>query len=78
MTFKKRVVKYEPVDVDLAQLVPLAEAARMLDMSMPGVIRAIERGSLTEIVDDAAGYHGRRLLLRSEVEKMAREKKGEG
>lgn len=70
--FKKRVISYEVVDLPRADLVTVAEAAELTGLSMPGVIRAVERGQLTEFVDEAAGYHGRRLLLRVEVEHYQR------
>lgn len=52
----------------------------MLGMSKPGVIRAINRGVLSEVIDTECVYRGRRLL-RDDVEEMARaqasEKEGE-
>ncbi len=77
MAYKKRVTTYVEVDVQPGELVTLADAAKMLDMSMPGLIRAIERGALTEIIDEEAGYHGRRLLLPAEVERFKRERREE-
>lgn len=70
MGFKMRKTTYVDVDIDRSKLVSLSEAAEIIGMSLPGVIRAIERGALTEIIDEDAGYHNRRLLVRSEVEEF--------
>lgn len=43
----------------------------MLGMSKPGVIRAIDRGVLSEVIDTECVYRGRRLL-RDDVEEMVR------
>jgi hypothetical protein len=67
---QKRVVTYEPITIERADLVTLAEAVRITGLTSPGLIRAVERGQLTEIIDTDAGYHGRRLLLREEVERF--------
>lgn len=40
-------------------------------MTKPGVISAIERGTLSEVIDTEGGYRGRRLLW-YEMEEMAR------
>lgn len=85
MEFQKRVVTYELVDLDPADLVGISAAAKTLGMSMAGVRSAINRGNLTEIIDpDALSHRGRRFVLRSEIMKLAarrarwREKWGEG
>jgi hypothetical protein len=72
--YKIKVTTYEPIEIDPKQLVYLAEAARMLRMTKPGIISAINRGQLTEIIDDTRLYHQHRLLLRSEIEAMVTEK----
>jgi len=72
--YKIREVTYQEIDIDRGQLMTMAEAGRMLGITLSGVISAIERGGLTEIVDDEARFHGRRLLLKSEVEKMVNRK----
>lgn len=74
MTIKLRVVSYVPVEINRSELITLTEAATMLDMSKSGVISAIERGVYKEYIDESAAYHGRRLLLRSEVVRSARER----
>jgi len=65
-----KVTDYRPVDLIESDVMPIAEAAKKLGMTMPGVIRAIERGALTEVIDDDASYHARRLVLRKEVERL--------
>ena len=67
--YKMRVVEYRDAEFLPEELVSVTEAAKMLGMTKPGVISAIERGVLTEIVDMERGYRGRRLL-RKEVETM--------
>jgi hypothetical protein len=68
--FQKRVITYETVDLQREELATLAEAVEITGLSMPGLISAINRGQLTEVIDQQAGYHGRRLLLRAELGKF--------
>lgn len=70
MGLKMRKTTYVDVDIDRSKLITLTEAAEIIGMTLPGVIRAIERGTLTEIIDEDAGYHNRRLLIRDEVEEF--------
>jgi len=65
------------IDIDRPKLITLTEAADIIGMSLPGVIRAIERGALTEIIDEDAGYHNRRLLIRDEVEEFKKARKND-
>lgn len=74
--YKIRVVEYHDVEVNPETLVTVTEAAQITGMKKSGVIRAIERGVLTEIVDTEEGYRGRRLL-RSECEAYARKRGSE-
>jgi hypothetical protein len=69
--FQKRVVSYEAIELARDDLATMAEAAKITGLTMTGLINAVERGQLTEIVDTEAGYHGRRLLLRAELVKFA-------
>ncbi len=63
---------YTPfLEVCPEELATVTEAARMLGMSKPGVIRAIDRGVLSEVIDTECVYRGRRLL-RDDVEEMVR------
>lgn len=75
--YKLRVVEYHDLEVSPEALVTVTEAAKILGMSKPGVISAIERGALSEVIDTEGGYRGRRLL-RHEVEEMARARALEG
>lgn len=70
--FEVRLVSYVPWSGDPAELVTLAQAAEISGLTMPQLIHSIERGALTEVVNRKAGYHGRRMLLRAEVEKLAK------
>jgi hypothetical protein len=63
-----RVVKYTPWNGNRSELVTLAEAAQITGLTLPGVVNAVARGVLTEIIDDREVFHGRRLLIRAEVE----------
>jgi len=71
----KRVV-CEDVDVDPDDVMSIKAASRILGLSLPGVIAAINRGTLTELVDPEARnpYRDRRFVLRSEVEALLRER----
>ena len=75
MAYTVRVVKYEPWTGDPSSLVSMAEARKITGMTLPGVIAAVLRGELTEIINDQAKFHGRRCLLRSEVEHYNADKK---
>ncbi|MEJ2599443.1 MAG: hypothetical protein P8Z00_13995 [Anaerolineales bacterium] len=44
MGFKMRKTTYVDFDIDRSKLVSLSKAAEIIGMSLPGVIRAIERG----------------------------------
>lgn len=67
---QKRVVGYETVSVEADDLLSLSQAAQVMGLTIPGVIAAIQRGELTELVDPNAEYQqqGRRFVLREEVE----------
>jgi len=74
MGYKIKVTGYQTANLTERDVMPISEAARVLDMTMPGVIRAIERGALTEVIDDNAAYHGRRLVFRKEIERLANDR----
>ncbi len=67
-----RIITYETTVLESADLMTLSDAARELGITVPGVISAINRNELTEIVNPAAKFRGRRLLKRSEVDRLAR------
>ncbi|KKK62277.1 hypothetical protein LCGC14_3005940 [marine sediment metagenome] len=69
--FVQKKITYEEVKIERSELMSMAEAARELKMSQPGIYRAIEHGRLREIIDkDREGQHFRRLVVRSEVQLM--------
>jgi FKBP-type peptidyl-prolyl cis-trans isomerase 2 len=70
MGYKVKVIDYQEANLTESDVMSISEAARTLDITMPGVIRAIERGALTEVIDDNASYHGRRLVFRKEIERL--------
>ncbi len=78
MRYKIREVSYRDAEISPKEVIPVSEAAKILGLSMPGVIRAIERGVLTEVRDTNATWRGRRLLLRKQVEQIAQERSKNG
>lgn len=72
--FQVRQISYVPWDGDASELVTLAEASKLCGASLTVLIHAVERGVLTEVIDDSAVYHGRRKLLKAEVLKLLGEK----
>ncbi len=76
MTYLIKETTFRPTTMTEKDVMTISEAARVLGMTMPGVIRAIERGALTEVKDDSASYHGRRLVLRGEIERLVRDRNG--
>jgi hypothetical protein len=69
MTYRIKRVSYEEIELDRADLMTLTEAAEILGLTLPGVISAMDRGRLSEIINDEAPnpQHGRRLVLRADV-----------
>ena len=69
MAYKIRRVSYDDVAITRNELITISEAAKILAMSKSGVISAMGRGILTEIVDESALKYrlGRRLLIKTEV-----------
>lgn len=70
MIYSIKRVNYERIDLEREELMTVTEAANALGLTLPGVIAAIQRGVLTEVIDEEAAnpQRERRLLLRSEVE----------
>lgn len=75
MDLMMRVVKYVPVTVEESEMMTIAQAAALLGLDEGAVRANIARGALTEYVNGGKSYHGRRLLLRSEVEGYALSRK---
>ena len=70
--YMQQVETLVPMDVDPEDLVTLAEAARMLEVTVQAVAGAVDGGSYAVVIIDTSvpmkrGYKGRRLLLRDEV-----------
>ncbi len=67
--YMQEVRELIPVTVDVEDLVTLAQAARMLGVSIQSVAGSVSRGMYDTIVIDteAPPRKGRRLLLRGEV-----------
>jgi hypothetical protein len=72
--YKIRKVIYEPIEVEPKSLMTLTEAAKELGISLSGVARAIDSGSLREVIDTEASYHGHRLVFRKEVSALKEKK----
>jgi hypothetical protein len=73
MRYKIREIVYNDIEIGEAELITVSEAARLLAMTEPGVIRAIERGKLTAIVDtEKVKYRGSTMLIKSQVEQLMR------
>ncbi len=70
MPYQMRETSYKHADLERADLLSIQEAADALGMTLPGVIAAINRGELTEVVDvDARNpYRDRRFVIREEIQ----------
>ncbi len=70
--YKLREICYTEIDLDPADLLSLSQAARVLGMTSPGVVRAVERGKLRAVVDTEKKIRGGSMrLLREDVERWA-------
>lgn len=70
MTYSVKETTYRRADaLEREDLLSIKDAAEALGMTMPGVIAAINRGELTEVVDDDAlnPNRDRRFVLLQEV-----------
>ena len=78
MRLRIRRTIYEDTEIDEANLCTMREARDLTALTYPGLVRAIERGVLTELLDaEHTGWRrDRRWLLRSEVEALAAKRKG--
>lgn len=73
VTLQRRVITYEPWDFEISDVMSIKDAADALGLSLQAVINQVNRGRLTELVDEDSihAFRGRRYVLRSEVERMA-------
>jgi hypothetical protein len=78
MAYLVKTTGYQPLDIDRDDLLSISEAADVLGLTLPGLIAAMNRGELREVIDDEAPmyWRDRRFVLRSEVE-AARERRAE-
>ena len=75
---EKRV--YEDVDLADSEVLTLQQAAKLLGRSVWAIADRVDRGALTAVINpEAPPRQGRRLLLRSEIEALLREREaGQG
>jgi hypothetical protein len=76
-TYQIRRITYETVDMDKDDLMTLSEAARELGLSLQTVRTNAEAGRMTLVIDPDRNYQARRLVLRSEVEALKKERETE-
>lgn len=67
--YRIKRVTYEEIDLDREDLMTVSEAAKTLGITIQGVIAAIQRDRMSEVIDNEAAHsqQERRLLLRSDV-----------
>ncbi len=74
-TYLVRQIAYVEQEFDPADLMTIKEAAEVLNRTVWAVVGLLDKGRVTEIHDpNAAGRHGLRLLLRSEIEALRQER----
>lgn len=68
-----RRIVYEEGEFDVGDVMSLKVAAEFLGLSLQSVINQVNRGKLTELVDEDSihAFRNRRYVLRSEIEEMA-------
>jgi len=73
-------VAYQVIEVDPGELFSMSEASQELGISVVGVVRAIERGKLREVLDaERMGkQQGRRFVFREDVAQYKAERAGVG
>ena len=78
MRLRIRRTTYEDTEIGEAELCTMRQARDLTGLTYPGLVRAIERGVLTELLDaEHTGWRrDRRWLLRAEVEALAAKRKG--
>jgi hypothetical protein len=75
MAFQVREIVYKDRDFLPGELITITEAAELIGLSPQGIISAINRGALTEVIDN--NYHhgrinSRRLIIRAEVSSLVK------
>jgi len=70
-----RLVYEDRPDLETKDVMTIAEAARALGVSVQAVAQSLDRGAMTIVIDTKAPpRQGRRLVLRSEIEVLLRER----
>jgi hypothetical protein len=70
-----RLIYEDRPDLETKDVMTIAEAARALGVSVQAVAQSLDRGAMTIVIDTKAPpRQGRRLVLRSEVESLLRER----
>jgi hypothetical protein len=70
-----RLVYEDRPDLETKDVMTIAEAARALGVTVQAVAQSLDRGAMTIVIDtQAPPRQGRRLVLRSEVEALLRER----
>jgi hypothetical protein len=70
-----RLVYEDRPDLETKDVMTIAEAARALGVTVQAVAQSLDRGAMTIVLDtQAPPRQGRRLVLRSEVEALLRER----
>ena len=72
VTLRVRRIQYEEGEFDIEEVMTLKEASEVLGLSLQSVINQVNRGRLTELVDEDSihAFRNRRYVLRSEIEEM--------
>lgn len=78
--YEERIITYAVINVSPDDLITMADASKLLGLTMSGLRSALASGKLTEIRDNEAQHNGRyqRYLLKSEVEAGTRDKRLNG
>ena len=77
VTLRMRIVSYEEREFDIEDVMSLKDAAELAGVSLQVIITAVGRCALTELLDPDAihRFRDRRYVLRSEIEKMAEDRR---
>lgn len=76
--YLERKVREEAPNLASEEVLPLKVGAEMLGMSLSGLMSALDRGSLTTVIEAGTWGRERRRVLRAEVEaEVARRAGGE-
>lgn len=73
VALRVRRIVYEEGEFEVGEVMSLKAASELLGLSLQAVINFVNRGRLTELVDEGSihAFRNRRFVLRSEIEDMA-------